>query len=193
MKRLKKLTRAQKEFLATRLGVNSTNYLVERNTSEFTIFYNTKTNEKIIYHKTFDSIVDEIQEVVIMFVVPKKRHDRVVEEKNNEIENLKKRIKHLESEGELKTKKLNETTYKLNCKAEQISKLLIDNCCLNNELEDKNREIVVVRTLITLEADNKIKRYENIKSRTKKTRIKEKCERKIEDYMMRKLAYSKEQ
>ena len=127
-----------------------------------------------------------------MFVVPKKRHDRVVEEKNNEIENLKKRIKHLESEGELKTKKLNETTYKLNCKAEQISKLLIDNCCLNNELEDKNREIVVVRTLITLEADNKIKRYENIKSRTKKTRIKEKCERKIEDYMMRKWAYSKE-
>ena len=49
-----------------------------------------------------------------MFVVPKKRYDRVVEEKNNEIENLKKRIKHLESEGELKTKKLNETTYKLN-------------------------------------------------------------------------------
>ena len=32
-----------------------------------------------------------------MFVVPKKRYDRVVEEKNNEIENLKKRIKHLES------------------------------------------------------------------------------------------------
>lgn len=127
-----------------------------------------------------------------MFVVPKKRHDRIVEEKNNEISNLKKRIKHLEAEGELKTKKLNEATYKLNCKAEQISKLLIDNCCLNNEIEDKNREIVVVRTLITLEADNKIKRYENIKSRTKKIRIKEKCERKIEDYMMRKLAYKKD-
>lgn len=61
MKRLKKLTRGQKEFLAKRLDVDSRNYLVERNTSEFTVFYNTKTNEKIIYHKTFDSIVDEIE------------------------------------------------------------------------------------------------------------------------------------
>lgn len=127
-----------------------------------------------------------------MFVVPKKRHDRVVEEKNNEIENLKKRIKHLESEGELKTKKLNETTYKLNCKSEQISKLLIDNCSLKNDVEDKSREIIVLRTLITFETDKTIKRYENIKNRTKKSRIKVKCERKIEDYMMRKLAYNKE-
>lgn len=127
-----------------------------------------------------------------MFVVPKRRHDRVVEEKNNEIENLKKRIKHLEAECELKTKKLNETTYKLNCKSEQISKLLIDNCSLKNDVEDKSREIIVLRTLITFETDKTIKRYENIKNRTKKSRIKVKCERKIEDYMMRKLAYSKE-
>ena len=60
MKRLKKLTRNQKEFLENRLGVDSKDYLVERNTSELTVFYNKKTNEKIIYHKTFDSIVDEI-------------------------------------------------------------------------------------------------------------------------------------
>lgn len=60
MKRLKKLTRNQKEFLEKRLGIDSKDYLVERNTSEFTVFYNKKTNEKIIYHKTFDSIVDEI-------------------------------------------------------------------------------------------------------------------------------------
>ena len=60
MKRLKKLTRNQKEFLENRLGVDSKDYLVERNTSEFTVFYNKKTSEKIIYHKTFDSIVDEI-------------------------------------------------------------------------------------------------------------------------------------
>ena len=60
MKRLKKLTRNQNEFLENRLGVDSKDYLVERNTSEFTVFYNKKTNEKIIYHKTFDSIVDEI-------------------------------------------------------------------------------------------------------------------------------------
>lgn len=60
MKKLKKLTRNQKEFLVKRLGVDSKNYLVERDTSEFTVFYNIKTNEKIIYHKTFDSIVDQI-------------------------------------------------------------------------------------------------------------------------------------
>ena len=60
MKRLKKLTRNQKEFLVRKLGVESTNYLVERNTSEFTVFFNIKTSEKIIYHKTFDSIVEEV-------------------------------------------------------------------------------------------------------------------------------------
>lgn len=60
MKKLKKLTRNQKEFLVKRLGVDSKNYLVERDTSEFTVFYNKKTKEKTIHHKTFDSIVDEI-------------------------------------------------------------------------------------------------------------------------------------
>lgn len=127
-----------------------------------------------------------------MFVVPKKKYDRVIEEKNNEISNLKKRIKHLEADNELKTKKLNEATYKLNCKEDQMKILLTDVCALSNEIRDKDREIFIVRTLLTLEADKTIKRYENIKKRTKKDRTKEKCERKIEDYMMRKLAYSKE-
>lgn len=127
-----------------------------------------------------------------MFVVPKKKYDRVIEEKNNEISNLNKRIKHLEADNDLKTKKLNETTYKLNCKEDQMKILLTDVCALSNEIRDKDREIFIVRTLLTLEADKTIKRYENIKNRTKKKRIKEKCERKIEDYMMRKLAYSKE-
>lgn len=127
-----------------------------------------------------------------MFVVPKKKYDRVIEEKNNEISNLNKRIKYLEADNELKTKKLNETTYKLNCKEDQMKILLTDVCALSNEIRDKDREIFIVRTLLTLEADKTIKRYENIKNRTKKKRTKEKCERKIEDYMMRKLAYSKE-
>lgn len=134
-----------------------------------------------------------------MFVVPKKRHDRVIEEKNNEISNLKKRIKHLEADNELKTKRLNEAIHKLNCNTDQrktlltqMKILLTEVCALSNEIRDKDREIFIVRTLLTLEADKTIKRYENIKNRTKKKRIKEKCERKIEDYMMRKLAYSKE-
>ncbi len=76
MKRLKKLTRNQKEFLVRKLGVESKNYLVERNTSEFTVFFNIKTSEKIIYHKTFDSII---------------------EEKDKEINNLKKNIEQLEA------------------------------------------------------------------------------------------------
>lgn len=125
-------------------------------------------------------------------VVPKKRHDRIVEEKNCEINNLKKRIEDLEADNLLKAKKLNETTYKLNCKEDQMKILLTDVCALSNEIRDKDREIFIVRTLLTLEADKTIKRYENIKKRTKKDRTKEKCERKIEDYMMRKLAYSKE-
>lgn len=61
MKKLKKLTRNQKEFLIKNLGVDSKNYLVERDTSEFTVFYNIKTNEKTIHHKTFDSIVEKME------------------------------------------------------------------------------------------------------------------------------------
>ena len=60
MKKLKKLTRSQKEFLEKKLKVNSKNYLVERNTSEIIVFYNTKTDEKIVYHKTFNQVVEEI-------------------------------------------------------------------------------------------------------------------------------------
>lgn len=60
MKRLKKLTRSQKELLEKKLKVDSKNYLVERNTSEIIVFYNIKTDEKIVYHKTFETIVEEL-------------------------------------------------------------------------------------------------------------------------------------
>lgn len=60
MKKLKKLTRSQHELLETELKLNGKDYLVERNTSEFIVFYNIKTNEKIVYHKTFESVVEEI-------------------------------------------------------------------------------------------------------------------------------------
>ncbi len=63
MKKLKKLTRSQNELLDNKLKVNSNNYLVERNTSEIIVFYNTKTNEKIVYHKTFNCVVEDAKEL----------------------------------------------------------------------------------------------------------------------------------
>lgn len=60
MKRLKKLTRNQKEFLVRKLGVESKNYLVEQKHFGIYCIFNIKTKEKITYHKEFDSIVKEI-------------------------------------------------------------------------------------------------------------------------------------
>lgn len=60
MKRLKKLTRSQKEILVRKLKLNSDDFLVERNTSEFIVFYDIRTNEKIVYHKIFENVVEEL-------------------------------------------------------------------------------------------------------------------------------------
>ncbi len=62
MKKLKKLTRSQNELL-NKLNINSKDYLVERNTSEIIVFYNTKTNEKIVYHRTFNCIVEDAKDL----------------------------------------------------------------------------------------------------------------------------------
>ncbi len=62
MKKLKKLTRNQKELL-NKLNINSEDYLVERNNSEIILFYNTKTNEKIVYHRTFNCVVEDVKEL----------------------------------------------------------------------------------------------------------------------------------
>lgn len=96
-----------------------------------------------------------------MLVVPKKKHERVVKEKNYEIEKLKDRL----------------------------NEVLLENCDLEKKLKKANDEVFILRTFLSIEADKTIKRYENIKKRTKKIRTKNKCDRNIEDYMMRKLAY----
>lgn len=121
-------------------------------------------------------------------VIPKKKHNRIIEEKNKEINNLKKTIEKLEA----KTKKLNSVECKLESSKEQLSKLMLENFELNESLEENKRKIFILTNLLKFDADKKIKRYENIKRRTKKSRVKEKCDRKIEDYMMRKLAYEQE-
>ncbi len=118
-------------------------------------------------------------------VIPRKKHNRIIEEKNKEINNLKKTIEQLEA----KAKKLNSVGCKLESSKEQLSKLMLENFELNESLEENKRKIFVLTNLLKFDADKKIKRYENIKRRTKKSRVKEKCDRKIEDYMMRKLAY----
>lgn len=66
---------------------------------------------------------------------------------------------------------------------------MLENFELNESVEENKRKIFILTNLLKFDADKKIKRYENIKRRTKKSRVKEKCDRKIEDYMMRKLAY----
>ena len=96
-----------------------------------------------------------------MIVVPKNKYERVVKEKDTEIEKLKDRL----------------------------NEVLLENCDLEKKLKKVKDEVFILRTLLSIEADKAIKRHENIKKRTKKIRIKNKCDRKIEDYMMRKLAY----
>lgn len=122
-----------------------------------------------------------------MVVIPRKKHNRIIEEKDEEINNLKKTIEQLEA----KVKKLNSVEHKLESSKEQISKLMLENFDLNENLEESKRKIFILTNLLKFDADKNIKRYENIKRRTKKSRVKDKCDIKIEDYMMRKIVYER--
>ena len=94
-------------------------------------------------------------------------------------------------ESKTKVKKLNSVEHKLESSKEQISKLTLENFDLNENLEESKRKIFILTNLLKFDADKNIKRYENIKRRTKKSRVKDKCDRKIEEYKMRKIVYER--
>jgi formylmethanofuran dehydrogenase subunit E len=67
--------------------------------------------------------------------------------------------------------------------------LILDQIDIEKKLECKQTEVYVLRTILALETDKKIRRLEVIGQRTKKARVRKKCENRIIGYKMRKIAY----
>jgi hypothetical protein len=67
--------------------------------------------------------------------------------------------------------------------------LILEQIDIEKKLECKQTEVYVLRTILALETDKKIKRLELIAQRSKKARVIKKCENRIIDYEMRKIAY----
>lgn len=96
---------------------------------------------------------------------------------------MKKEISKLKDEHLKKIEKINKDYGTL------IGNTLADNTELENKLECKESEVHVLRTVLSLESDKEVKRLETIAKRTKKPRVARKCENRIINYKMRKLAY----
>lgn len=67
--------------------------------------------------------------------------------------------------------------------------MLLEQIGIEKKLELKEAEANVLRTVLVLETDKKIKRLEHIQKRTRKPRTKKKIENIIIDHEMRKIAY----
>lgn len=111
-----------------------------------------------------------------------------------------KRFATIDTERETKVKmqkeinKLkDENTEKIVAVEERYGKaygdLILDQIDIEKKLECKQTEVYVLRTILALETDKKIKRLEVIAQRTRKARVRKKCENRIIGYEMRKIAY----
>lgn len=79
-----------------------------------------------------------------------------------------------------------------------INRVTVESCeqLLNNKnkyildiIEENKEKIKELKTLLALSTDKEIERIEKIKQRTKKIRVKKKCESRIIDYQMKKIDY----